>query len=165
LGKHRSGGPVSFHDTIMAQLLKLPQHSCERGDLTVFEHVLPGVLKRIFYITNADGNTRGGHRHRKAWQALVCIQGSVEILVENRKKSCRYLLTKPTDCLVLEPDDWHLLENFQDTAIVLVVSNEYYDEQDYIYERYTPEQRKFMTGTALWSLLVGDVNIYLDTNQ
>ena len=120
----------------MAQLLKLAQHACDRGDLTVFEHILPGSLKRIFYIANADGSTRGGHRHQKAWQAVVCIQGSVEVLVETGKRTGRYLLTKPDQCLVLEPDDWHLLANFQDTAIVLVVSNEYYDEKDYIYERY-----------------------------
>ncbi|WP_375444756.1 hypothetical protein [uncultured Fibrella sp.] len=56
----------------MAHLLKLPQHACERGDSTVFESVLPGTLKRIVYIANADGATRGGHRHKTAWQALVC---------------------------------------------------------------------------------------------
>lgn len=49
---------LSVLDTEMAQLLKLAQHSCERGDLTVFEHILPGTLKRVFYITNADGSTR-----------------------------------------------------------------------------------------------------------
>ncbi|GAB2594638.1 sugar 3,4-ketoisomerase [Spirosoma areae] len=132
----------------MAQLLKLAQHSCERGDLTVFEHILPGALKRIYYIARADGTTRGGHRHRTAWQALVCIQGSVEVYVETGKQINLYCLDKPNQCLVLEPRDWHLLENFQDTAIVLVVSNEYYDEQDYIYERYTTENRKIAAGVS-----------------
>jgi dTDP-4-dehydrorhamnose 3,5-epimerase-like enzyme len=121
----------------MAQLLKLLQHSCERGDLTVFEHILPGALKRIFYIANADGSARGGHRHQKAWQALICIQGHVDVLVETDNQTQYYSLDRPDQCLVLEPNDWHLLENFQDTAIVLVVSNEYYDKNDYIYERYS----------------------------
>ncbi len=118
----------------MAQLLELEQHSCERGDLTVFERILPGSLKRIFYITNADGSTRGGHGHHKAWQALICIQGSVDILVNTDGTSRFFSLDKPNHCLILEPTDWHLLENFQDSAIVLVVSNEFYDEKDYIYE-------------------------------
>jgi dTDP-4-dehydrorhamnose 3,5-epimerase-like enzyme len=100
--------------------------------------MFPGALKRIFYITNADGNTRGGHRHKKAWQALVCLQGSVDIRVETGKQMSCYSLDEPNQCLILEPDDWHLLENFQDNAIVLIVSNEYYDETDYIYESYTP---------------------------
>lgn len=123
----------------MAHLLKLARHTCERGDLTVFENVLPGSLKRVFYITNADGNTRGGHRHHRAWQALVCIQGSVEVYVETPFKRLVYRLDEPTQCLLLEPCDWHLLENFEDKAIVLVVSNEVYDPSDYIYEAYTPQ--------------------------
>lgn len=124
----------------MAQLHKLTQHTCERGDLTVFENLLPGALKRVFYITNADGNSRGGHRHKKAWQALICIQGSVDIQIETGGQTGCYSLNEPNQCLILEPDDWHVLENFLNKAIVLVVSNQKYDEQDYIYERYTPER-------------------------
>lgn len=126
----------------MAQLLKLAQYSCERGDLTVVENILPGALKRIFYIANADGATRGGHRHHKAWQALVCIQGSVDVLIESGRYTNRYSLTSADQCLVLEPNDWHLLENFQNSAIVLVMSNEYYDEKDYIYERHAVDTIK-----------------------
>lgn len=120
----------------MAQLLELTQHSCERGNLTVFEKILPGSLKRIFYITQADERTRGGHQHQTAWQALVCIQGSVDVCIKTGKEIGYYALNKPMQCLVLEPNDWHLLKNFRNTAIVLVVSNEYYDEKEYIYERY-----------------------------
>lgn len=122
----------------MAHLLTLARHTCERGDLTVFEKILPGSLKRVFFIANADGATRGGHRHHRAWQALVCIQGSVEVYVETPAKRLVYRLDDPTQCLLLEPCDWHLLENFEDNAIVLVVSNEAYDPRDYIHEPYNP---------------------------
>lgn len=131
-------GSLSFHFINMAQLHQLAQHSCERGDLTVFEKLLPGSLKRIYYIANADGSTRGGHGHHKAWQALICMKGRVDVLVRRGEKSRLYSLDKPDQCLVLEPDDWHLLENFQDQAIVLIVSNEYYDEQDYFYDSAKP---------------------------
>jgi dTDP-4-dehydrorhamnose 3,5-epimerase-like enzyme len=90
----------------MAHLLFLKQHIGERGDLTVFEQILPGSLKRIFYIANADGAIRGGHRHQRAWQALVCIQGRVDVWVETAKQTQCYSLDKPNLCLVLEPDDW-----------------------------------------------------------
>ncbi|CCH00412.1 WxcM domain-containing protein [Fibrella aestuarina BUZ 2] len=116
----------------MAHLLTLTQHSCERGDLTVLERVLPGTLKRVFYITNADGAVRGGHRHKKAWLALTCLQGSVDVLVDNGQQATGFTLDKPDQCLVLEPEDWHLLTAFRNTAIVLVVSNEGYDAADYI---------------------------------
>ncbi len=123
----------------MAHLIQLAQHTCQRGDLTVFERILPGSLKRIFYISNADGSIRGGHRHHRAWQAVVCLQGSVEIIVERADKTDRFVLSNPDHCLVLEPADWNLLRNFRDKAIVLVVSNEYYEADDYIHERYTRE--------------------------
>ncbi len=121
----------------MPQIFTLPVHSSSRGDLTVFENIIPGTLKRIFYITNADGETRGGHRHIKAWQALICIQGTCDIYVETPDKKMVFGLDQPNKVLVLEPQDWHTLENFSDNAIVLVVSNENYDPEDYIYPSYS----------------------------
>jgi hypothetical protein len=49
-------------------------------------------------------------------------------------------LDKPNKVLILEPQDWHTLENFTDNAIVLVVSNENYDPHDYIYPSYSEIQ-------------------------
>lgn len=121
----------------MPKIFTLPVHSSNRGDLTVFENILPGSLKRIFYITNADGETRGGHRHIKAWQALMCLQGSCDIYVETPDKKMVFGLDEPNKVLILEPQDWHTLENFSDNAIVLVVSNENYDPEDYIYPSYS----------------------------
>jgi hypothetical protein len=46
-------------------------------------------------------------------------------------------LDKSNKVLILEPQDWHTLENFTDNAIVLVVSNENYDPYDYIYPSYS----------------------------
>ncbi len=121
----------------MPKIFTLPVHSSSRGDLTVFENIIPGTLKRIFYITNADGETRGGHRHIKAWQALICVQGTCDIYVETPDKKMVFGLDQPNKVLVLEPEDWHTLENFSDNAIVLVVSNENYDPEDYIYPSYS----------------------------
>jgi dTDP-4-dehydrorhamnose 3,5-epimerase-like enzyme len=121
----------------MPKIYKLPVHSSKRGDLTVFENILPGTLKRIFYISNADGETRGGHRHIKAWQALMCVQGTCDIYVETPNKKLVFSLDEPNTVLVLEPQDWHTLENFSENAIVLVVSNENYDPEDYIYPSYS----------------------------
>jgi hypothetical protein len=121
----------------MPEIFTLPVHTSAKGDLTVFENILPGSLKRIFYITNADCQTRGGHRHIKAWQALICLQGACEIYIETPNKKMVFGLDKSNKVLILEPQDWHTLENFTDNAIVLVVSNENYDPYDYIYPSYS----------------------------
>lgn len=80
----------------MPKIFTLPVHSSTKGDLTVFENILPGSLKRIYYITNADGETRGGHRHVRAWQALICLQGSCDIYVETIDKNRFLILTSHT---------------------------------------------------------------------
>jgi len=121
----------------MPKIFTLPVHSSTKGDLTVFENILPGSLKRIYYITNADGETRGGHRHVRAWQALICLQGSCDIYVETIDKKSVFNLDEPYKVLVLEPQYWNILENLSDNAIILVVSNENYDPEDYIYTSYS----------------------------
>jgi len=126
----------------MPKIFTLPVHSSTKGDLTVFENILPGSLKRIYYITNADGETRGGHRHVRAWQALICLQGSCDIYVETIDKKSVFNLDEPYKVLVLEPQDWHILENLSDNAIILVVSNENYDSEDYIYPSYSDTQNQ-----------------------
>ncbi|MEZ0607752.1 FdtA/QdtA family cupin domain-containing protein [Fibrella sp. WM1] len=133
----------------MAHLLTLTQHTCDRGDLTVLERVLPGTLQRVFYITNADGATRGGHRHKKAWLALTCLQGSVDVWVDNGLDAACFTLSKPDQCLILEPADWHLLTNFRDTAIVIAVSNEGYDAADYIDQK--PDKRHNERASVSWA--------------
>ena len=47
-----------------------------------------------------------------------------------------FQLSNPRECLVLEPEDWHSMDEFSKDAILLVVSNELYDKDDYIYEPY-----------------------------
>jgi hypothetical protein len=79
----------------MAHLVHLPQHACERGTLTVFEKLLPGSLKRVFFITQTNERTRGGLQHPKAWQALVCLHGRVGVLAGKSERTRCYSLTKP----------------------------------------------------------------------
>jgi hypothetical protein len=43
-------------------------------------------------------------------------------------------------CLILEPKDWHIMDSFSDDAILLVLSNEYYDQADYIDDPYPLNQ-------------------------
>ena len=53
----------------MAKLLQLNTFESDAGDLTVFEKILPGEIKRVFYIRGREGHERGGHRHLNTWQA------------------------------------------------------------------------------------------------
>ena len=63
--------------------LLLPTFTDARGSLTVLEGKLPFAPVRTYWIYGADGHTRGGHRHRHSRQALVAINGSVSIYMND----------------------------------------------------------------------------------
>jgi dTDP-4-dehydrorhamnose 3,5-epimerase-like enzyme len=122
----------------MAQLVKLNTFFSESGDLKVFEKLIPGEIKRVYYINNVPKNVvRGKHRHKKTWQALICISGSCRIFVDNGTKQEFYILNNDENCLIIEPSDWHFMDRFTENSILLVIANEYYDVNDYIDEPYS----------------------------
>jgi dTDP-4-dehydrorhamnose 3,5-epimerase-like enzyme len=119
----------------MAYIIKLPTYADERGSLTVVEKLLPFDIKRFYYIYNATSQ-RGGHRHKKTTQALICLGGSCEIYVNNGKIKQFFVLDTPDKCLILAPKDWHTMDEFSSSATLLVFASEFYDKDDYIDEKY-----------------------------
>jgi dTDP-4-dehydrorhamnose 3,5-epimerase-like enzyme len=121
----------------MPQVLDLLTFSSSTGDLSVFEGLLPGNIKRVYYISHVPIEAiRGGHRHHKTWQALICLRGSCKVFVDDNINQKNYLLDTPEKCLILEPKDWHRMDNFSEDALLLVLANEYYDQSDYIDKPY-----------------------------
>lgn len=122
----------------MATLLELDSFKSESGDLTVLEKIFPTPIKRVFYICDVpSGSVRGGHRHHKTWQALVCLKGECRIFVDDGSSEDFYNLNSSNKCLILEPKDWHLMDMFSEGSILLVLANETYDKEDYIDAPYT----------------------------
>lgn len=119
----------------MATIINLPTFRDDRGALSVIEKVLPFEIKRIYWIYDVQ-KQRGGHRHKKAIQALVCVSGQCEIYIYDGEKKRTVVLDKPTQCLVLNPCDWHTMDHFSKGSVLLVFSSEYYDKNDYIKEAY-----------------------------
>lgn len=119
----------------MAEIIELKTSTDSRGSLTVIEKVLPFEIKRVYYIYDANSK-RGGHRHKKNIQALICVKGSCEIFVNNGKEKTTYLLDRPNKCLLLAVEDWHTMDKFSEDAVLLVLASECYDASDYIDEEY-----------------------------
>lgn len=120
----------------MAELIDLKTFTDKRGNLTVIEKVIPFEIKRIFYIYGVDNSIRGGHRHKTTFQAAICIKGSCHIYNNNGNNQDFYVLDTPSKCLILQPEDWHYMNNFSQDAILMVVASHYFDPQDYIYTPY-----------------------------
>ncbi len=107
-----------------------------RGNLTVIEKNIPFEIKRIFYIYGVDDSARGGHRHKTTYQAAICIKGSCRIRNNNGVVEEDFYLDNPSKCLLIDPEDWHMMDQFSEDAILMVLASTDYDAEDYIYEPY-----------------------------
>lgn len=71
----------------MPKLLNLRTFADNRGWLSVVEDKeLPFAIRRFFYLYNIDNSIRGGHRHKLTYQALICLQGSCRVYVNDGEK-------------------------------------------------------------------------------
>lgn len=115
--------------------LQLPTFSDPRGSLTVLENVLPFEVARAYWIYGADGQVRGGHRHVHTRQALIAMNGQVSIYMNDGVSQEVIELTRPNQCLLVEPKDWHTM-TFGAGSILMVLSSHRYDRNEYIDESY-----------------------------
>ncbi len=83
-----------------------------------------------------DNSVRGGHRHKKTYQAAFCIKGSCIISNNDGKNRENFILDSPEKGLILNPTDWHEMHNFSPDAILMVLASEEFDLDDYIKEKY-----------------------------
>jgi dTDP-4-dehydrorhamnose 3,5-epimerase-like enzyme len=120
----------------MANIINITTFKDSRGILTVLDKIIDFEIKRLFYIYSVDNSDRGGHRHHNTRQAAICIQGSCKITNDNGQKVDIFELNTPDKCLILEPEDWHVMHEFSKDAILLVLASTAFDPKDYIYEPY-----------------------------
>lgn len=118
------------------RIIRLPKVSDGRGALTILQDSLPFSISRVFWITGADDQIRGGHRHKATRQALVALSGRVTVKMVDPAHEAEIVLEDPADCLVVEPEDWHTMA-FGPGSILLVLASLPYDPADYITEGYS----------------------------
>jgi len=106
-----------------------------RGDLIVSEAKknVPFDIKRIFIIKNVpNSKIRGAHAHIRCHQALLCLQGSFKILIDNGKSSNEYFLENTNYGVYIPPLCWSIQFDYTSDAIILALASHQYDEKDYI---------------------------------
>ncbi len=119
----------------MARFINIPSFADERGILSTLEGALPFSVRRIFFIHSVpQGAKRGGHRHHETTLLLLCVSGSCEVLVKREGNERRFRLDRPDTGLLLDPEEWRLMENFSEGAVLLAAASTAYDPSDYICE-------------------------------
>lgn len=100
---------------------------------------IPFMVKRIYYISQAKPNLpRGFHAHYKTEQVLFCIQGSVQMVLDDGEKREAIVLNNPGVGIFLDKLIWHEMHSLTKDAILLVLASRSYEAEDYIrnYEKF-----------------------------
>ena len=123
------------------KLLNFPQLGDERGHLVVVEgnKDIPFEIKIIFYIYGSDKDViRGQHANRLSEFVLINISGRCNVFVDDGENQETVILDKPYQGIYLNKMVWKNMLNFSKDAILLVLSNEYYNSEEYIrdYEEF-----------------------------
>ncbi len=106
---------------------------------------IPFKIKRVYYIFDTIGGAvRGMHAHKKTRQLIFCLQGSVDLILDDGVKREKVILNKANKGLFLDRMIWHEMINFRDSAILLVVASDFFKESDYIrkYELFVKAKNK-----------------------
>ena len=112
----------------------LPLHRDSRGGLVAIEggSDIPFDIRRVYYITDVPkGERRGYHAHAILQQILVCVHGSVKILVDDGHNSDVVLLDQASKGLYIGPMVWREMFDFSEGSVLLVLASEHYDPSDY----------------------------------
>lgn len=94
---------------------------------------VPFDIKRVYYIYDVNEEKRRGfHSHKKLEQVLICVHGTVKILVKTPKEEKVVVLNNPNKGLYIGNNIWREMFDWEDEAVLLVLASEHYDESDYI---------------------------------
>jgi acetyltransferase-like isoleucine patch superfamily enzyme/dTDP-4-dehydrorhamnose 3,5-epimerase-like enzyme len=116
------------------KLYELPEIRDLRGSLSFAEYgeKLPFIPKRYFLIYDVPSKeVRGEHAHHTLHQFLICVRGSITVMVDDGKNRAIYELNQPNLGLHLPPMVWAAQYQAQD-AVLLVLASDVYNSEDYI---------------------------------
>lgn len=128
-------GPVTRSRVGGVELHRLPSFRDLRGSLTVaeFDRHVPFVPRRCFMVYQVPGkDVRGEHAHRVCHQFLVCVAGSVHVVVDDGREREQFVLNGPSMGLHLPPMVWGIQYKYTADAVLMVLASESYDAGDYI---------------------------------
>lgn len=106
------------------------------GDLFIAEAKkdVPINIKRIYFINNLSNRRaiRGKHAHQKLTQVIFAINGSFKLSLDDGKRKQIIKLDNPSRGIILGPMLWHTMTDFSKDCVILVLSDDWYKESDYI---------------------------------
>ncbi|MCI5969162.1 sugar 3,4-ketoisomerase [Helicobacter sp.] len=95
----------------------------------------PFVIARVFYIYGVPcGATRGDHANVNSRFLFVALKGSCKIKIDDGRGQEIIKLDSATRGLYLDKMLWKQMFEFSKDCVLLVLSDCYYDKDEYIYD-------------------------------
>jgi len=119
---------------VNATAIFFPRYLDPNGVLCVYEsgQQVPFIIRRVFTVSAMGGDMRGDHAHKQCSQLLVCVSGQIRVICDNGLAVTHHLLDSMNCGLLVPPGIWAKEEYVTDGAILMVLCDRNYDEEDYI---------------------------------
>jgi dTDP-4-dehydrorhamnose 3,5-epimerase-like enzyme len=117
------------------RLIALPVIEDLRGKLSFGQAPthLPFVPRRYFVTYEVPTKeVRGEHAHRRLQQVLVCLKGSLEVMLDDGRQRAVVPLSGPETGLYVPPLVWISHYHYSPDAVLLVLASEEYDPAEYV---------------------------------
>ena len=88
-------------------------------------------IKRLFFVKSKTLQLRGNHAHKKCIQTLICLNGKIDVTIDNSKEKKNVILDSPLKCLTIYPGVWSS-QLYDPNSSLMVLCSEIFDENDYI---------------------------------
>lgn len=115
-------------------VIHFPRFLDPNGDLCVYEsgQQVPFDIRRIFTVSALGGDIRGDHAHKQCSQLLVCVYGQIRVICDDGSTVTHYQLDSMNCGLLVPPRVWTREEYMTDGAVLMVLCDHNYEEDDYI---------------------------------
>ncbi len=118
------------------KMLNFAEKGDERGRLVVVEggRDIPFEIKRVFYIFGSDAEVvRGRHANRRSEFVLINVAGTSKVRIVDRTGSEMIIhLDRPHTGVYIPAMIWKDMYDFSPDSVLLVLSSEHYDPDEYI---------------------------------
>lgn len=108
-------------------------HQKDDGKLKFLEGFseLNFIPERVFYIHGSKDEIRGKHAHKDQTQLLICLNGEIEVLLDDGSNKIRKIMKKD-EAILIKPKIWSEQIYLTENTLLLVLSDGKYLESEYL---------------------------------
>ena len=96
---------------------------------------VPFIADRLFTVSAPARAVRGHHAHRALQQFLICVHGTIDVVVDDGATRRSFCLNHPSQALYVPAGIWGEQTYVENGSVLAVLCDAPYDEADYIRDR------------------------------